>query len=401
MLTNKNKIMKIFTCITRMKLVTLSFGILCISVFGCTADTDREFWSPYGDLNWDEIGHYDSEFHTHPGLGNEEYDPHQTIDRYHEEGYKILMLAAHDYDIPSDHMDTIYPWTRLSEIYEAIKHVENPTENYMTYEEIHNEPWQDRDPVELGMVSVEGTEISAPHHTISVFNAYTEGADTEAESFRLIEELGGFAYLAHPGRYVERWGLTAHWYVDKYLRFDVLIGQSIYNRVDNHPGDRAFYDKVQHLLGGIKRPIWLYGEDDMHHEGTLAWNRDVILLENFQPGSMHPDIQDGSAPDVMEALQNGYSYLWKPSEQYNKRAFNLINVSIDEHVVVLTIDNNDLVGEIRWRTHNPNIDDTVTVHYGNRITLSQVPDYSLFVRAEIEGSEGTIYTQPFYLKDKE
>ncbi len=159
---------------------------------GCTGEPDRIFTSSYEDLNWDQIGHYDSEFHTHPGLGNEEYDPHQTIDRYHEEGYKILMLASHDYDIPSDHMDTIYPWTELSGIYERIKHVENPTEDNMTYEEIHNEPWEDRDPVELGMVSVEGSEISAPHHTISVFNAYTEGADTEAESFQIIEDLGGF-----------------------------------------------------------------------------------------------------------------------------------------------------------------------------------------------------------------
>lgn len=381
------------------RLITVIVSIISFTLFGCTDNPDRIFWSSYGDLNWDEIGHYDSEFHTHPGLGNEEYDPHQTIDRYHEEGYKILMLAAHDYDIPSDHMDTIYPWTRLSEIYEAIKHVENPTEDNMTYEEIHNEPWEDRNPIELGMVSVEGTEISGPHHTISVFNAYTEGADTEAESFQVIEELGGFAYLAHPGRYVERWGLTAHWYVDKYLRFDVLIGQSIFNRQDNHPEDRAFYDKIQHLLGGIKRPIWLYGEDDMHGEGTLAWNRDVILLENFQPGSMHPDLPDGSAPDVMAALQNGYSYLWKPSEQYNQRAFNIIDMQINDKSVELIFDNPELVDEIRWRTHNPNIDDSETVHHGNRIDITDVPEYSLFVRAEIEGSEGTIYTQPFYVSE--
>jgi hypothetical protein len=212
--------------------------------------------------------------------------------------------------------------------------------------------------------------------------------------------LGGFAYLAHPGRYVERWGLTPHWYVDKYLRFDVLIGQSIYNRQDNHPEDRALYDKIQHLLGGIERPIWLYGEDDMHREAELGWNRDVFLLENFQPGSMHPDIQDGSAPDVMEALQNGYSYLWKPSEQYNRRAFNIINVSVNETYVELTIDNEEIVDEIRWRTHNPITDKTETVYYGNRIRMADIPEYSLFVRAEIEGSEGTIYTQPFYVTER-
>ncbi|TVR13943.1 MAG: hypothetical protein EA391_13455 [Balneolaceae bacterium] len=381
----------------RLQKYFISTFLILFSVEASGQDT-RSFWSPYSELNWENIGHYDSEFHTHPGLGGEEYDPHQTVDRYHEEGYTILALAAHDYDIPDDYMDSIYPWTQLSDIYEAIKHVANPTEEYQTYEQLHNEPWQNRDPIELGMVSVEANEVSAPHHTVSVFNSMTSGKSTEAESFEAIKELGGFAYLAHPGRYVERWGLTAHWYVDKYLRFDMLIGQSIYNRIDNHPEDRAFYDKIQHLLGGINRPIWLYGEDDMHHEGTLGWNRDVILLENFRPGSLHPDISDGSAPNVMEALQNGYSYLWKPSEQYNKRAFNITNIEIGERLVEITVDNPSEVDEVRWRTHNPLIDDTETVHYGYSISMDNVPDYSLFVRIEMEGPEGTIYTQPFYIE---
>jgi hypothetical protein len=384
-------------------LIAASVIVAALVFAGCEMAPDgpgRVFTTPYQDLNWDRVTHHDSEFHTHPGLGNEEYDPHQTIDRYHEEGYEILTLAAHSYDVPSDYIDAIYPWTELSQIYEKIKHVENPTENNMTYEEMSNEPWQDRDPVELGMISVQGNELSSHHHTVSVFNLLAGDFDTEIESFEMIAELGGLAYFAHPGRYVERWGLTAHWYVDLYLRYDVLIGQAIFNRRDRHPEDRAFYDKIQHLLGGAKRPIWLYGEDDMHRESELGWNRDVMLLENFEPGSLHPTIQDGAAPDVMEALRNGYSYLWKPSEQYNRRAFNITNVQVTGRQVALTIDNEELVNEIRWRTHNPEIDDTETVHRGFTISTADVPDYALFVRAEIEGTDGTIYTQPFYLVEE-
>lgn len=156
---------------------------------------------------------------------------------------------------------------------------------------------------------------------------------------------------------------------------------SIFNRIGNHPGDRAFFDRIAHILGA-ERPIWLYGEDDMHHEKTLAWNRYVMLLENFEPGSMHPDIPDGSAPDVMEALKNGYSYLWKPSEQYNRRAFNIVDVMISDTEVRLTIDNEELVDEIRWRTHNPDTKDTETVHRGFDIEMKDIPDHSRFVRVE-------------------
>ena len=381
------------------KISIILFVTTVLFLAGCSSQPERVFWSPYQDLNWPETGHYDSEFHTHPGLGDEQYDPHQTVDRYYEEGYKILALAGHDYDIPDDYINSIYPWTSLSEIYEKIKHVRNPTEGNKTYEEIANEPYKDRDPVALGMVSVEGNEVSGPHHMVSLFNSLTSGAGTEAATLKIIEDLGGIVYFAHPGRYVERWGLTAYWYADLYLRFDALIGQAVFNREDRHPGDRAFYDKIVHILG-VERPIWLFGEDDMHQEETLGWNRDVILLENFRPGSMHPDIPDGSAPDVFTALKNGYTYLWKPSLQYNKRAFNITDVEVAGNRIILAVDNTDGVKEVRWVTHNPLSDSTETIHYGYSISASDVPEYSRFVRAELEGPEGTIYTQPFYLMEK-
>ncbi|TVR64697.1 MAG: hypothetical protein EA422_06000 [Gemmatimonadales bacterium] len=358
---------------------------------------DRTFWTSYADVNWERIGQYDSEFHTHPGLGDEQYDPHETIDRYHAEGYRILTLAAHDYDIPDDHMESIYPWTRLSEIYQAIKDVPNPTEDNKTYGEMAGwRPYEDRDPVALGMVSVEGNEISGPHHMVSLFSSYTDGADSEEETLSVITELGGIVYFAHPGRYVERWGLTADWYVDLYRRFPVLIGQAIYNRVDNHPGDRAFFDEVVHILGA-DRPIWLFGEDDMHRETTLGWNRDVILLEDFRPGSMHPDLPDGSAPDVRVALERGHTYLWKPSEQYVRRAFDVVDIRVTGEEIRLVVDRAEAVDEIRWVTHDPELGESRIIHTGPTIHISHVPASARFVRAEISGPAGAIYLQPMYV----
>jgi hypothetical protein len=107
-----------------LRIALLSAAILTLS--GCRADPGKVFYSPYADLNWENIGHYDAQFHIHPGLGGEQYDPHQTVDRYIEEGYKILAFTPHDYDIPDDHIDSLYPWTEFSQIYETIKHVNNP-----------------------------------------------------------------------------------------------------------------------------------------------------------------------------------------------------------------------------------------------------------------------------------
>lgn len=379
------------------KVFFLIFFVVSLSLqMSCGDKSQRYFWSPYDGLNWTQVNYCDAEFHTHPGLGDEQYDPHQTVDRYHAEGYKILTLAGHDYHIPTEQIGSIYPWTQLESIYYKIKDVPNPGEDNKTYGEIANEPYQNRDPIELDMVSVEGCEVSGPHHIVSLFSSFSEGAETEAETFEAISELGGFAYFAHPGRYVERWGITEYWHADFYKRFDMLLGQSIYNREDSHPGDRAFFDKVAYLLG-YERPIWLFGEDDMHTEGTLGWNRNVILIENFKPGSLHPDIPDGSAPDVKKALKTGKFYLWKPSEKYNKRTFNITNISSRYDRIELMFDHPDLIKEVRWVTYNPGNKESVVFHTGNVIKLKNVPAYAKFLRAEIEGEAGTIYTQPFYI----
>lgn len=382
---------------TRTRLLIITSFLMLGILFSCSNSPKRVFYSSYEDIQWSEIGYYDAMFHTHPGLGDEEYDPHQTVDRYFEEGYKILTLAGHDYDIPDEYIESIYPWTELSQIYEKIKDVENPTEDNKTYGEFANEPYENRNPVDLDMISVEGCEVSGPHHMISLFNSYTDGASTESKSLKKIEDMGGLVYFAHPGRYVDRWGLTEYWYVDFYKRFDALIGQAVYNRVDTNPDDRQFYDKIVHILGA-DRPIWLFGEDDMHSEKDLGWNRNVILLEYFEPGSLHPDIQNGSALDVKEALKNGRFYLWKPSIQYNRRTFDITNIEVSDRKVSIEIDNKELVKEIRWLTYNPAASESITLRYGNSISIKDIPAYCRFARAEIEGVDGVIYTQPFYIK---
>jgi hypothetical protein len=41
------------------------------------------------------------------------------------------------------------------------------------------------------MVSVEGSEISGPHHMNSLFTRFTTGAETEREAIEQIRDLGG------------------------------------------------------------------------------------------------------------------------------------------------------------------------------------------------------------------
>lgn len=371
-----------------------------ISIFSaCGSQETRYFVTTYSELSWENIGHYDAMFHTHPGLGNEQYDPQETIDRYYEEGYKILTIAGHDYDIPSEIIPSIYPWTNLSVIYEQIHKVQNPTEDNKTYEEMAKGPYQDRNPIDLDMVSVEGCEISGPHHLIALFCSFSEGQATEAETLREITNRDGLAYFAHPGRYTERWGVTAYWYADLYQRFEILLGQAVFNGEDRYPQDRGFFDRVAHLLGH-ERPIWMFAEDDMHTEEQLGWNRNIVLLPEFLPGSIHESLPDGSAPKVKEALKKGWFYIWKPDQQYERRMFSISKMSIDTQEVKISVDQEEKVIEFRWQTYDPQKKVTKTIGEGSSLSLRDVPSSASFIRLEISGEGGTIYTQPIYIQSK-
>jgi hypothetical protein len=116
---------------------TVAIGLL-ISVAFRPAATQIE--SPYAGVNWEEDGQYKANLHTHTTLSGGTSTPDVVIDLYRELGYGILALTDHD-----DDSVAVPTW-----------------------------PWQSygRDPAALGMVAIQGNEISDVHHIGSHFNDY-------------------------------------------------------------------------------------------------------------------------------------------------------------------------------------------------------------------------------------
>jgi len=304
------------------------------------------FRSPYDDVDWDAIDHHDANFHAHTTESDGDYDPDEVIDMYREEGYDILAITDHDTETDG----TTYPWTDYG-----------------------------RDPDELGMVAVEGNEISYTHHIGSHFNDYPGQTMDEHEAFQQIGERDGLAMFYHPGRY----SYTVDWYLEFYREYDHLVGMEVYNREDAHPGDREFYDNVLHELLP-ERPMWLFGNDDMHSYGDFAWNRNMLPLEEL------------NKENVRQSVENGSFYLWKPNEQHGRASFNITEVTNHGYGIEIEVD--EEVDSIDWMTFDPESEESKSIHQGPMITLDHISEDTRFVRAEIEDSEGKIYTQPFWLE---
>jgi hypothetical protein len=301
---------------------------------------------PYSDIDWESYERHKASLHMHTRMSDGDSMPETVIDRYRALGYTILSITDHDtmgLESPT------WPWTAYG-----------------------------RNPEQLGMIAIEGNEISRPHHIGSYYNDYGDASETSAE--RAIVEIGrrdGLAVLFHPGRYT----YPVSWYVNLYRNHAHLLGLEVYNQLDKYPSDRATWDAILTVLAH-ERSVWGFANDDMHrvdrHLG-YSWNvmlvaelTDVHVRQAMESGSFFfvhsPHGHDGPAPpEVSSVMVNG--------------AKGMISVDATGHE------------RVNW------ISEGTIIHSGEHLYLPDFPSVGSYVRAVIhaQGSDAIVGTQPFRL----
>lgn len=357
------------------KYIFLKALLLTFLTSSCLPYDGDYFLNPYEDINWQTVQYYDANLHTHTTLSDGSYDPHQAIDKYHELDYHILALTDHDTHHHDAHPQSLYPWTELNDIYFTIKDRVNPRYNE-TYERRANEEWQNRDPDELGMLAVEGSELSAGHHIGSYMNDYAGAESDEHTSFREVGSRDGLAMFFHPGRYDR----DAEWYVNFYKTYPHVIGQEIYNQADRYPMDRPKWDAILHRLMP-DRTVWGFANDDTHGTHHFGRNRNVFL------------ISDLTIENVRSAMELGHIYLYIPIEIGDRPDITIRNIEAENGRLELTFFGT--FNEIQWITHDPETVESKVIHTGHSIHVNDIPASATYVRAVILSDRGRTYTQPF------
>ncbi|MEJ6951445.1 PHP domain-containing protein [Natronospora cellulosivora (SeqCode)] len=225
--------------------------------------------NPYEGVDWVNWEQHKANLHTHTTESDGNTGPAGVIDRYYDLGYTILSLTDHD--------------TYQTE---PIKHPGQAGPLQTTW------PWQkfDRDPDELGMVAIEGNEISRTHHLGSFFNDYGGGTNSEQTALVEIAERNGLAMFYHPGRYDR----SLEWYLEYYREHDHLIGLEVYNQGDKYPDDRELWDQILNTLMP-ERPVWGFSNDDMHRvENHLGRNFNIFVLEELNDENVRKAMVNGN-----------------------------------------------------------------------------------------------------------
>jgi hypothetical protein len=235
--------------------------------------------------------------------------------------------------------------------------------------------FEDRDPDALGMIDIQGNELSSHHHMNSLFTDHN-GTTTEEESLKATAAKGGLVFLNHPGRYDK----PVEWYVALYERYDHLVGIEVYNSGDRYPHDRELWDAILEQTMP-ERPVWGYSNDDMHTLTALGRNWSVLIL---------PELSDEW---VRKGLEQGLSYFSYAPRGHREAAPPTIEaIRVNEEKGTIEIEATGCE-TIEW------ICDGETVHEGKKVNLNKVEGAKDYIRAMLRGDDRTVTgTQPFGLR---
>jgi hypothetical protein len=289
--------------------------------------------NPYSDVNWGTVLAFKGNLHTHSTNSDGNQAPAAAIDSFDAQGYDFLAMTDHNF--------VTYPWSTYG-----------------------------RDPVTLGIVDIQGNELSSGHHIVSLFSGYANTSADETTLLTGVGTAGGLAFFAHPGRYTQ----TAQWYADHYLAQPHCIGQEIYNQGDRYTGDRVKWDQVLSILMP-SRPVWGFSNDDSHDPAHVGKNRTYLLLSSL------------SSANVRTALEDGQFYAtYSTSAAAVPPAFT--NIAVDTMAGTVTVRGTGYT-QVRW------ISQGTQVATGDTLDLIATPGVAKYVRAELHGSGGIAYSNPF------
>jgi len=347
------------------------FIFLGFLLSGCASEW--EIKNPYESVDWQSHKQYKANLHTHTTRSDGGHSPQDVVDRYHELGYKILAIT--------DHNEVTYPWGSFSNLSPSEGAYKKLADGRIDSSSVQ---YEDRNPEELKMFAIQGNEVSSPHHLGSFFSDYGRQPGEEHVNIKEIGKKNGIILLNHPGRYTARnpEKYSINWYVDIFNSYDYVTGMEVYNQGDRYPKDRILWDSV--LVRTMpERPMWGYSNDDFHGgQHNLGRNWNVFILPELSEESIRKGMLEGHFL---------YTYAFKGHNGPEVPQIEAINVNNKKGIIEIKSSGQD---SIRW------ISGGNVVSKGNKIDLSEVPELTSYVRAEIYGPESITGTQPFGLVPK-
>jgi len=253
--------------------VFLFFGFFPFGYFNRNVNTNRtindvQLFNPYQNVNWDSVGRYRANLHSHTTLSDGINSLVELVEKYEKLGFDFLAVT--------DHNRATYPWGNFG--------VENSGSQIQ---------------------AIAGNELSHGHHVVSLFSDFQASRFRHPTVNRQLSAANRYSsgearfFMAHPGRYVPfvwmldspLWLYNIDFYRNLFNRFDTLVGMEVFNQNDRYRNDRMIWDRVLSELMP-HRPVWGIATDD-NHGNHFGVNKVTMLLENSTKNNFRNALDNG------------------------------------------------------------------------------------------------------------
>ena len=425
---------------SRRLISSLACGFILAACSPVHAETafgaDRQIvGNPYENVKWEKARQHKAALHVHTLQSDGGYSVSNVVEAYRRAGFTILAITDHDWNRPN----AVSPYPKEPRPY---NYPANPTW-----------PWTDygcASPEALGMVGIQGNELTFRHHINSYFSDYgvfyqrtgpeapfggivdKEGKEVwEDDQLLAVRDKGGLAVINHPG-ILDAFGWWARmpldWYVERFRKHPAtyLVGIEVTNNGDevtgkpwaSHAYDEGLWDQLlARLMPG--RPIWGFGSDDMHALTGVALSYDIFPLETANAQSVRHAIKTGQFYFVKKST--GYVNYLTPSADITNSVFPVIErIRVDKQAGTIII-HARCYDEIRWISAPESLEPVAdyrasqkpwplgtVVHVGETLDYKRTPKIRNYVRAELwrrdRRVQGVVYrafTNPFGIATSE
>lgn len=403
--------------------MTLVFG--CFVTGFAAGDIDYEISNPYEGVSWGEWNQYKADLHCHTTASDGDADFNEMIETHYEQGFDSLAIT--------DHGTVNYSWTNVNiknyfKIFMAVKKEGARVATPLT-EERFAEITSGVGRGGRGMISVPyGIEQNPTSlnnaHVNSFFCDYGDGlmggTSNYEEVIKAVEEGGGISVINHPGEYTgakkenseqEAYdgSVSYRYYVNKFtdllVNYESCLGIDVNSKKDGRTKyDRKLWDILLQNVVPTGRNVYGFATSDAHQLNVVGCGWTMLCMPENTQENMLACLKDGAFFACSRFIKNE-TELAKLSEltgltlgtvfeqtDYSVPTPGVTWVAVDEAADTITLTTENALG-VQW------IADGEVIATGGTLSLDSVSDkLGSYVRAEVFGNGGILYTQPFMLE---
>jgi hypothetical protein len=237
--------------------------------------------NPYESVDWSTYSHYRADLHVHTIQSDGCHHVEEVVRVFREAGFSILAITDHDAMYPHASCPPRANASREEITAGFFIETPSPAPNAQPANFPANPtwPWSDYgapSPTELGMVGIEGSELTCGHHINSFFNDYgvlppCKDAPPINQWLHEVARRDGTAVINHPEPRFNEWYRELY----RYHSAEYLVGMELSRGGDDA---RALWDQ---LLGDLmpSRSVWGFATSDVHFLFQTQFAFTVFLLD--------------------------------------------------------------------------------------------------------------------------